>query len=96
MFICWWCVVDCNNEVQKELLRRYQARLNSLSVRLKYNGIFGCDLALKGWWLKNSGMSENTEKSGKSEEFRNSESTGIYRSEAPSGAAPEAEFPGLE
>ena len=43
--------------------------------------------------LRASGISENTEKSGKS---GNSENTGIYRSGAPSGAAPEAEFPGLE
>ena len=41
-------------------------------------------------------MSENTEKNGNSEECGNSENTGIYRSGAPSGAAPEAELPGLE
>ena len=46
--------------------------------------------------VQGSGMSDNTEKSRKSEESGNSENTGIYRSGAPSRAAPETEFPGLE
>ena len=60
-------------------------------------------ISLRAWeiWerpgsVRGSGMSGNPEKSGKSEKSVNSENTNIYRSGAPSGAAPEAEFPGLE